>query len=146
MGLLDRILSGTYRPDDQPPLVTPGIPTTVAGTAERIRSGEEILPAVRDLLDQTGRATAADTARMIADRPDPTGHAEADALLAGLAEHLATTRELAVPAWTQEPERFLERFWFVSAEPGFRAVALAQTPISLKRRGVLWPARSLERV
>jgi hypothetical protein len=63
-----------------------------------------------------------------------------------VAEHLVAVRGLPCPAWVHEPERFLGRFWFVSTVPGFRAVAIAQTPIALKRRGVFWPARSMERV
>jgi len=61
-------------------------------------------------------------------------------------EHLAAIRTLPCPDWVHEQERFLGQFWFVSTVPGFRAVALAQTPIALKRRGIFWPARSLERV
>jgi hypothetical protein len=66
--------------------------------------------------------------------------------VAAVAEYTAGLQEIACPKWTSEPERFLDRFWFVSTEPGFRAIALAQTPVALKRRGILWPARSLRRV
>ena len=67
-------------------------------------------------------------------------------MLAGVAELLASTRQLRCPSWVREPGRFLDRFWFVSTEPGFRAIAIAQSPMALKRRGIFWPARSLERV
>jgi len=75
-----------------------------------------------------------------------TGDGRADALVAGIAEHLSATRGLPCPSWVRDEERFLDRFWFVSEVPEFRAVALAQTPIALKRRGVFWPARSMKRV
>lgn len=146
MPLLDRIRRGTYVPDGDPPLVAPGRSTSAAEAASRILAGEDVLAAVRDLLGQAGRATAAELGGMISARPEPLGRPEVDALLAGIAEHLATTHELPVPEWTQEPERFLDRFWFVSHEPGFRAAALAQTPVALKRRGIFWPSRSLSRV
>jgi hypothetical protein len=97
-------------------------------------------------LDQVGRRRDDELAVLIRAHPTPTGSRKADALVAGVAEHLAAVRGLPCPAWVREPERFLDRFWFVSSVPGFRAVALAQTPIALKRRGVLWPARSLQRV
>ncbi|MEX2448313.1 MAG: hypothetical protein WD404_06170 [Solirubrobacterales bacterium] len=40
----------------------------------------------------------------------------------------------------------LDRFWFVSEAPGFRAVSLAQAPAAFRRRGVFIPERSLHRV
>ena len=83
---------------------------------------------------------------LIDDRPDLTGDARTDALLGGLGEYLASISGVPAPPWTQEQERFLDCFWFVSDQPGFRAIALAQSPIALKRRGIFWPARSLTRV
>jgi hypothetical protein len=146
MDLLERIRSGTYVPDSDPPLVTPGRRLTLREAGLRVAGGEDLLMVVREFLDQSGRAEAHTLEAMMAERPEPTGDARTDALLAGVAEHAACTRGARCPAWTSEPERFLDRFWFVSAEPGFRAIALAQTPVSLKRRGILWPARSLRRV
>lgn len=52
----------------------------------------------------------------------------------------------AGPGWSVEPERFLDRFWFVSEIPGFRAMAIAQAPAAFRRRGVFIPERSLHRV
>lgn len=79
------------------------------------------------------------------ERPDPTGRRKADALLAGIAEHLAA-RHLPCPRWTEEKGRFLDRLWLLSAGPSLRAIALAQAPVPLKRRSILSAARSLERV
>ncbi len=104
------------------------------------------MPAVRDFLDQADHLDDAQLEALIQNEPEPTGEARADALLAGVAEHLAATRDLACPGWVLEPGRFLDRFWFVSEVPGFRAIAIAQTPVALKRRGVFWPARSMTRV
>ena len=146
MDLLARIRSGTYVPDTGPALAAPGRRHTLRETAARIDDGEDVLPAVRDFLDQAGRADADELAAMIAEPPGLTGDPRTDALLAGVAEYTAGQRDARCPHWTSEPERFLDRFWFVSPEPGFRAIALAQTPVALKRRGILWPARSLRRV
>ena len=146
MGLLERIRSGRFVPDDGPPLATPGRRLTLRETGSRIDDGVDLLMVVREFLDQAGRADAHELAAMIAERPEPTGDPRADALLAAVAEYTAGLREIACPRWTSEPERFLDRFWFVSPEPGFRAIALAQTPVALKRRGIMWPARSLRRV
>jgi hypothetical protein len=59
---------------------------------------------------------------------------------------MATVHGLRRPGWSVEPERFLDRFWFVSEVPGFRAVAIAQAPAAFRRRGVFVPERSLHRV
>lgn len=125
---------------------SPGGFLSLADTAARIVSGEDVLHAVRDFLDQVDRCGTVQLGALIAERPDDTGDTRADALLAGIAEHIAATRAVRCPVWVHEPGRFLERFWFVSDVVGFRAVAIAQTPMALKRRGIFWPARSLERV
>lgn len=101
---------------------------------------------VRDFLDVIGHSAPNEIAALIREKPQPTGDVRIDALLAGLAEHFSATREVPCPGWVNESDRFLDRFWFVSRVPGFRAMAIAQTPIALKRRGVFWPARSLQRV
>ena len=146
MGLLERIRSGRFVPDDGPALASPGRRLTLRGAGARVDGGEDLLIVVREFLDQAGRADARELAALIGERPELTGDTRADALIAGVAEHLAATREVRCPGWTSAPERFLDRFWFVSTEPGFRAIALAQTPVALKRRGIMWPARSLARV
>jgi hypothetical protein len=147
MGLLDRIRRGEYVPDSTPGrTVRGGTTMSLAEAAGRITDGEETLAVARDFLDQVGLVSDGELAALIRERPALTGSREVDALLAGVAEHLAAVRGLPCSAWVHEPERFLDRFWFVSSVPGFRATALAQTPMALKRRGILWPARSLERV
>jgi hypothetical protein len=75
-----------------------------------------------------------------------TGDPRHDAYLGALGEHLAVVHGLSRPAWSVEPGRFLDRFWFVSEVPGFRAVAIAQAPAAFRRRGVFIPERSLHRV
>jgi hypothetical protein len=145
MALLDEIRDGAYVPDG-PPLAVPGRLPTAVGAAERIRVGEQLLPVVRDLLDSAGRAAPSVLETLVAEPPETTGDPRSDALIAGVVEYLASTNGLQVPAWTQAPERFLDRFWFVSGVDGFRATAIAETPISLKRRGIFWPERSLRRV
>ena len=147
MGLLDLIRRGRYVADSNSVLVSrAGRSLNLAQVARDTRAGGDVLSLTRDFLDQVSRRTDKELGALIWERPELTGDGRADALLAGVAENLAAVRKLPCPAWVHEPERFLDRFWFVSSVPGFRAVALAQTPIALKRRGVFWPARSMERV
>jgi hypothetical protein len=120
---------------------------TIAGSTRRPSEGEEFHHAVREFLDEFAlRGDAESRAEAIAERPGPAGDRRHDAYLGALAEHLAAVHDLGRPAWSIEPERFLDRFWFVSEVPGFRATAIAQAPAAFRRRGVFIPERSLHRV
>jgi hypothetical protein len=120
---------------------------TLAGVADRVLGGEDLRFEVREFLDEFAllprdelRSTA------IEQRPEPTTDARADAYLGALAEHLAATTGIDRPAWSIEPERFLDRFWFPSEVPGFRAVAIAESPAAFRRRGIFIARGALERV
>ncbi|HEV7769112.1 MAG TPA: hypothetical protein VGO66_00435 [Solirubrobacterales bacterium] len=120
---------------------------TLAGVARRAREGEDFRHAVREFLDEFAlRAEDGSRAEALAERPEPTGDPRHDAYLGALAEHLAAVHRLSRPAWSVEPGRFLDRFWFVSDVRGFRATAIAQAPAAFRRRGVFIPERSLHRV
>jgi hypothetical protein len=120
---------------------------TLAAVAARTRSGVDFHHAVREFLDEfVLRTDARARLEAIAERPESTGDRRHDAYLAALAEHLATIYGIERPGWAVEPERFLDRFWFVSDTPGFRAVSIAQAPAAFRRRNVFVPERSLHRV
>ncbi len=120
---------------------------SLAHVSARIRNGEELRFAVREFLDEFELLPRPDLmVRAIRKRPELTGSAPADAYLGALAEHLAATRGLQRPSWAVEPERFLDRFWFLSAVPGFRALALAQSPAAFRRRGIFIAEGALRRV
>ncbi len=119
---------------------------TVAGVAERVVLGDPFLPAVRELLDEFSLLGTDDQRlRALEEAPRPTGDQRHDAYLAALAEHLAAASGIARPPWTCDPERFLERFWFVSEVEGFRALAIAESPAAFRRRGVFVSRGSLDR-
>lgn len=120
---------------------------TLARVAQRVRGGEDFHHVVREFLDEFPlRGDDRSRAEAIQERPEPTGDRRHDAYLGALAEHLAALHGLSRPAWSIEPGRFLDRFWFVSDVAGFRAVAIAQAPAAFRRRGVFIPERSLHRV
>lgn len=120
---------------------------SLAGVAERTLTGVDFMIAVRELLDEfTLLQSDRERRRAIEHVPPPTGDPRHDAFLGALGEHLALLHSLERPRWVLDPDRFLDCFWFVSEVPGFRALALAQAPAAFRRRGVLLPARSLERV
>lgn len=120
---------------------------SLAGVASRVAKGEDFRHAVREFLDEFSlRGDDSSRAEAIAASPAATGDARFDAYLGALAEHLAAAHGLERPGWSVEPSRFLERFWFVSEVPGFRAVSIAQAPAAFRRRGIFIPERSLHRV
>lgn len=119
---------------------------SLALVADRVRAGEELRFAVRELLDEFELLPRVDLqAGALAIRPEPTGDRRADAYLGALAEHLATVKGLDRPEWSIEPDRFLERFWFPHLLPAFRPMAIAQSPAAFRRRGIFIAAGALER-
>jgi hypothetical protein len=139
----------TTRPDwlaENPPSPS-RLPATLAGVGQSVLDGEDFRYAVREFVDQFGlRPDDRSRAEAIAEPPPPTGDPRYDAYLGALAEHLALAHDLDRPPWCLEPDRFLERFWFVSEVPGFRAISISQAPAAFRRRGVFIPERSLHRV
>ena len=148
MGLIDRIRTVGYT-DLEPDFVPAweGAPTTsLADAADEILEGSDVLIAARNFLDQVNHDDRVTLQELIEQQPSATGDRRADAMLGALAEYVATRFDLRAPAWAAEPTRFLDRFWFVSDVPAFRAISLVQSPAALKRRGILWPERSMQRV
>ena len=124
---------------------------TLAETAGRIgpalAAGDEATAwvAVRDFLDGFSSMSGPERAALFDERP-ATVDPRFDAYLAALAEHLAVHGALRVPGWTQEPERFLSRWWFPTRFRSLHPAALVQSPASFRRRGVFVDATELQRV
>ena len=78
--------------------------------------------------------------------PRSTGSQHWDALLGALAEHLAFHDDAEIPGWVDDPNRFLDRFWFPTNTAAARGDALVHAPASFLRRGVMVERRSLQRV
>ncbi len=120
-----------------------------AGAAVRVSAGEPWSFVVRELLDDVYRwlhlVGPAAVATLARGQPDATGDQRFDALLAGLAEHLAAAHGYAPPHWTTNPERFLDNWWFPHSRRGFDALALRDAPSAFRRRGVMLHPSMLER-
>jgi len=118
---------------------------TLAHVATRVTEGEDFFIAMREFLDQFMIRPDGRRQEAIDDVPSTTGDARHDAFLAGLAEHLAWHHSLHLPTWTNDPTRFLDRFWFVSSVRGFRAILIAHSPAAFRRRGIFVHPDSLVR-
>jgi hypothetical protein len=73
------------------------------------------------------------------------GDARFDAALAGVAELFAAEGAIPAPAWVNDPERFVEPWWFVASRPEFHAYTLANTPAVLARHGVFMAREVFDR-
>ncbi len=83
---------------------------------------------------------------MTNDPPPLVGLSNYDAAIAGLVEHLCAQYRVEAPPWTCEETRFAKPWWFPANLPALRARALRESPISLKRHGVLVTAEAFDRV
>ena len=73
---------------------------------------------------------------------DPIDHA----YVAGVAEHLARRWSLPrIPAWTNQPSRFLKRPYFPFSGTNTKALYFVESPIAFRRRLIFTEARPLRR-
>ena len=101
---------------------------------------------VAEFLTEYGFEDRANRWELITHRPRLTGSARFDALVAALAEHLALYDDVEPPKWVNDPDRFLDQFWFPTNTPAARADAIVFAPASFVRRGVFVERQSLQRV
>lgn len=87
-------------------------------------------------IEHYDRANWTDRSRMVEERPDSTGSTKLDAMLAATVEFACATHRVASPSWVNEPEYFLDQFWFVSEISSLEADAMVHSPISYARRSI----------
>lgn len=85
----------------------------------------------------------ADRQRILDQRPEATG-TPWDAFLAAVVEHLALIHGLTVPAWVDEPGRFLRSPWKPLQEDVASFHAIAWAPAPFHRHGVPIDGRELD--
>jgi hypothetical protein len=124
-------------------------PMTIAQLAALISTAHDIERRrllFAEFLEEHQQEARPSRGRLVADEPPSTGFPEWDALLAGLAEHLAMCDGVGVPEWVEDRSRFLDEPWCYFDLPFFRAEAERETPEAFGRHGVLIRAVELERV
>ncbi|CAN5477154.1 hypothetical protein BH23ACT7_BH23ACT7_01130 [soil metagenome] len=111
---------------------------TLATFAARTAAGEDFFFGLREFLDGFyGLFTNDHREALVRDRPDDLDDPRLDAFLGALAEHFAAVHGFDRPAWATERHRFLDRYWFAAEEPGFRAMAVVESPAAFRRRGIM---------
>ena len=124
----------------------PRRPETLASAAHRLAGGVPLRDAVADFLDDLRWARGpSDVEARIAEEPERVDP-HADAHLAALAEHVASTNRLRTPGWATVEDRFLDHFWWPSRTRALRAVAIVESPAAFRRRGIFIGGTTLQRV
>jgi hypothetical protein len=99
--------------------------------------------AIAEFLDEF-YANPAKRQAMVADEPARVGRFE-DAYLGAVAEHLARRWDLQIPAWVDQPHRFLDRAYFAGGLESLKAILLAESPLAFRKRQIFVEAEPLRR-
>jgi hypothetical protein len=123
----------------------PTIDETANEVSQCLASGDESLALrlIYRFVEHYDKANWKDRSRMVAKRPDTTGSPRLDAMLAATVEYSCATHRVAAPGWVNEPDYFLDRFWFVSGMKSLEADAMVHSPISYARRSIFINRESL---
>lgn len=108
---------------------------TIAEDIERDRE-RDALRLLFGFADDFRGSSRAGMVSLIREVPPPTGDARFDAALAGTAEFFARESAIPAPRWVEEPNRFVEPWWFATSRHAFDAYTLAHTPAVFARHGV----------
>ena len=120
-------------------------PTTLKEAVDRIIRGERGLDAIKEFLDEFYLSGPAERQRMIAEEPGLTGGAFQDAYVGAVGEHLARRWGLDIPAWADDPHRFLKTPHFPEYMEFAKPVFLRDSPIAFRRRLIFTEAEPLRR-
>jgi hypothetical protein len=107
-------------------------PDTLAEAARRVSAGAAFGPTLSEFLDEFYLHPESRQA-MIADEPMRLADEREHATLGAVGEHLARRWNLAVPAWTDDPSRFLHEPYFTTPIENLKAMLLAQSPLAFRR-------------
>ncbi len=121
-------------------------PITLAEVARRRNAGEDFGFLLREFLDEFyGAVPRGNACVCIADAPERVPDLQEHAVLGAVGEHLARRWNLPIPAWTDDPARFLYRPYFTTTMEGLKALLIAESPIAFRRRLIFTEAEPLRR-
>jgi hypothetical protein len=119
-------------------------PATLAEVARRISAGAAFGPTLSEFLDEFYQNPPR-RAAMIADEPIRLANTREHAVLGAVGEHLARRWNVAIPAWTDDPSRFLHEPYFTTPIENLKAMLLVQSPLAFRRRLIFTEAEPLRR-
>jgi hypothetical protein len=119
--------------------------TSLKEAVDRILGGESWVNAVSEFLDEFYLSGPAERQRMIGEEPGLTGVAFQDTYIGAVGEHLARRWGLDIPAWADDPPRFLDEPHFPDYMELAKPVFLRDSPIAFRRRLIFTEAEPLRR-
>ncbi len=120
-------------------------PTSLKEVVDRIIGGQSWVDAISEFLDEFYPSSTVERQRMIGEEPGLTGVAFQDAYVGAVAEHLARRWSLDMPAWADDPRRFLVEPHFPEYMELAKPVFLRDSPIAFRRRLIFTEAEPLRR-
>jgi len=120
-------------------------PTSLSEAVDRIIEGYDFFHATNEFLDEFYLADSEQRQRMINEQPRLTGVAFQDAYAGAMGEHLARRWDLDIPAWVDDPQRFLGQPCFPPYTELAKALFLHDSPIAFRRRLIFTEAEPLRR-
>lgn len=120
-------------------------PNTLDEVGRRRNNGEEFSGLLREFLDQFYGALPTRASLLIAEAPPILASQIEHAMLGAIGEHLARRWNLPIPAWTNDPSRFLRRPYFTTSLEGLKPLLLVESPIAFRRRLIFTEAEPLRR-
>jgi hypothetical protein len=112
---------------------------------DRALEGYGFVDAVSEFLDEFYLSGPAERQHMISEEPKLTGVAFQDAYVGAVGEHLARRWALGIPAWSDDPQRFLDKPHFPEYMELAKPVFLRDSPIAFRRRLIFTEAEPLRR-
>ena len=98
---------------------------------------DSALRSLLDLRDALRRSDEEEFFRLTEQPPSLIGVTRWDALIAAVVEDESTRKNISPPRWTNDKGRFTKPFWYVAEIPELHDWALAESPASFIRHGVL---------
>ncbi len=120
-------------------------PTTLREAVDQVIQGYDFFHATDEFLDEFYVARPEQRQRMIDEQPSLTGVSFQDAYVGAMGEHLARRWGLDIPAWADDPCRFLEEPYFPPYTQLAKAAFLHDSPIAFRRRLIFTEAEPLRR-
>ena len=123
-----------------------GRPRSLHDAAEWGRATGRRDAMLREFLDEFYSAPADSRAVMLERAPAlQPGDERANAYHAAVAEHLALSHRLPIPAWVNAPERFLRAPYFPAGLESLKATLLVESPTAFRRRLIFVDRNPLSR-
>jgi hypothetical protein len=120
-------------------------PRSLKEAVEHAIEGYGFIDAISEFLDEFYTSGASERQRMIGEEPPLTGATFQDAYVGAVGEHLARRWGLHIPAWADDPRRFLDKPYFPEFMELAKPVFLRDSPIAFRRRLIFTEAEPLRR-